>query len=434
MVYSPNVILIRNDKGEWKKPIEVDVLTSAAVNAGEIRKKIKWEEDMRHLRARVRAAEAARSREAERRRQREEERRRQREEQRRKMMAEERARAAELRRKKEEQKKKAEQEKEEDGEDTGSQPDKMDVDDPNQTEATDVPMEPQPHKEADEETNTPETNPQQEAQQEDSSGEDTFVPAEEHITDPTPAPNPAEIPLPRTPSPELPSLSSLLDLAEIEINKEMRERIGRVLYLFHNRDAHHLVLGSFGTGVFQNNVETVAEIFLDFLGKPSGKFYNVFDSVVFAILDAPTVREFQKVFGSAAADTTDDDEGDDSESEEESEDGMSNEVQDGKTDEAQETQDTLPTEPEQSTEQIIDSIGSNTPTNAVLTNETDNSTKTDDTAKNNHTVEVEQKPSELQPEEPASAPAMDEDVVPMGPPLDTDIAEGNIAFPLPAPI
>ncbi|KJA27582.1 hypothetical protein HYPSUDRAFT_34684 [Hypholoma sublateritium FD-334 SS-4] len=427
MVYSPNVILIRNDNGEWKKPIEVDILTSAAVNAGEIRKKIKWEEDMRHLRARVRAAEAARSREAERRRQREEERRRQREEQRRKTMAEERARAAEIRRKAEERKKKVveEKEKKKNEANTDSQSEKMDVDDPDLNETTDVSMEPQPREERDEETDTLQTSPQQGVQQEGSSGEDPFIPAEDPIVDPTPAPNPAEIPLPRTPSPEVPSLSSLLDLAEIEINKEMRERIGRLLYVFHKRDAHHLVLGSFGTGVFQNNVETVAEIFLDLLGKPSGKFYNVFESVVFAILDAPTVRDFQKVFGSAAMDTTDDAEPVDSESEEEgTQDGKSDEVQDGRTDEAQGSQDTAAGEPEQSTEQTIDSIG----TNAVLADETV------DTAIHNPAIGIPHEHSKLQIKETDNAPPTDEDVVPLGPPVDTDIAEGNMAFPLPAPI
>lgn len=427
MVYSPNVILIRNDKGEWKKPIEVDILTSAAVNAGEIRKKIKWEEDMRHLRARVRAAEAARSREAERRRQREEERRRQWEEQRRRIMAEERARAAEIRRQAEERKKKAveEKEKEKNDADTDSRSEKMDVDEPDLTETTDVSMEPQPRKETDEETDTLQTSPQQGAQQEGSSEEVPFIPAEDPIFDPTPAPNPAEIPLPRTPSPEGPPLSSLLALAEIDINKEMRERIGRLLYVFHKREAHHLVLGSFGTGVFQNNVETVAEIFLDLLGKPSGKFYNVFESVVFAILDAPTVRDFQKVFGSAATDTTDDAEAADSESEEEgTQDGNSDDVQDGKADEAQGTQDTVAAEPEQSTEETIGSAS----TNAVLADETVS------TAMYDPTVGVAQEHSELQMKETENAPPTGEDIVPLGPPADTDIAEGNMAFPLPAPI
>ena len=38
MVYSPGIVLIRDDYGEWRSPVEVDVLTRAAVNAGEIRR------------------------------------------------------------------------------------------------------------------------------------------------------------------------------------------------------------------------------------------------------------------------------------------------------------------------------------------------------------------------------------------------------------
>ena len=38
MIYSPHVLFIREDKGEWKSPIEVDVVTSAGVNAGVVRR------------------------------------------------------------------------------------------------------------------------------------------------------------------------------------------------------------------------------------------------------------------------------------------------------------------------------------------------------------------------------------------------------------
>ena len=47
MVYSPGIVLIRDDDGEWRSPVEVDVLTSAAVNAGEIRRKLEREERSR---------------------------------------------------------------------------------------------------------------------------------------------------------------------------------------------------------------------------------------------------------------------------------------------------------------------------------------------------------------------------------------------------
>lgn len=38
MIYSPNVILFRDDGGAWKEPVRVDVLTSPAVNAGVARR------------------------------------------------------------------------------------------------------------------------------------------------------------------------------------------------------------------------------------------------------------------------------------------------------------------------------------------------------------------------------------------------------------
>ena len=63
MVYSPSIIIFRDDNGDWTCPLEVDIITSAAVNAGDVRKQVKWEEEMRALRKRVRVAELARRRE-----------------------------------------------------------------------------------------------------------------------------------------------------------------------------------------------------------------------------------------------------------------------------------------------------------------------------------------------------------------------------------
>jgi hypothetical protein len=131
-----------------------------------------------------------------------------------------------------------------------------------------------------------------------------------------------------------------LAYAEMLIAATMRERIARILHLFHIKGARHLVLGSFGTGVFQNSVDLVAEIFKDLLCEPreqqdevqetdekckeekqeengvgqvekdeggrpllgsspivgKGKFANTFDTVMFAILGGSTVRTFQKAF------------------------------------------------------------------------------------------------------------------------------------------
>ena len=47
MVYSPAVVFFRDDDGEWRSPVEVDVLTSAAVNAGDIRRGLEKEERLR---------------------------------------------------------------------------------------------------------------------------------------------------------------------------------------------------------------------------------------------------------------------------------------------------------------------------------------------------------------------------------------------------
>ncbi|KAF8648501.1 hypothetical protein AX16_006210 [Volvariella volvacea WC 439] len=40
MIYSPKVVLMRGDQGGWKEPVEVDILTSPAVNAGVVRRKL----------------------------------------------------------------------------------------------------------------------------------------------------------------------------------------------------------------------------------------------------------------------------------------------------------------------------------------------------------------------------------------------------------
>jgi uncharacterized protein (TIGR02452 family) len=38
MIYSPGVVFFRDDDGGWIEPLEVDVLVSAAVNAGVARR------------------------------------------------------------------------------------------------------------------------------------------------------------------------------------------------------------------------------------------------------------------------------------------------------------------------------------------------------------------------------------------------------------
>ena len=83
---------------------------------------------------------------------------------------------------------------------------------------------------------------------------------------------------------------------EGKIADAMRERMARVLYLFEQQGVRHLVLGSFGTGVFKNSVETVAHLWVDLLAADQSRFANSFETVVFAILGKDTVEMFQRVF------------------------------------------------------------------------------------------------------------------------------------------
>ena len=133
---------------------------------------------------------------------------------------------------------------------------------------------------------------------------------------------------PSSPYPHPPNVDPFTH-AENLIAAAMRERIARVLYLFQLQGAKHLVLGSFGTGVFQNSVALVAGIFRDLLCDPDenqgkgkekeqegdegvhgetspfvggvrsqgrGRFKGVFDTVMFAILGESTVKTFKDVF------------------------------------------------------------------------------------------------------------------------------------------
>ncbi|KAF8161497.1 hypothetical protein B0H34DRAFT_788449 [Crassisporium funariophilum] len=43
MIYSPHVLLLRTDKGEWHEPLEVDIVTSPGVNAGVVRRYLRQE-------------------------------------------------------------------------------------------------------------------------------------------------------------------------------------------------------------------------------------------------------------------------------------------------------------------------------------------------------------------------------------------------------
>ncbi|KAJ7935189.1 hypothetical protein B0H13DRAFT_1949991 [Mycena leptocephala] len=83
---------------------------------------------------------------------------------------------------------------------------------------------------------------------------------------------------------------------EKAIEDVMRERMGRVLYLFENEGVEDLVLGSFGTGVFRNKVPMVAKLWVELLAAPNARFKNSFQRVAFAIIDQKTCAVFKEVF------------------------------------------------------------------------------------------------------------------------------------------
>ncbi|KAJ7503034.1 hypothetical protein B0H11DRAFT_1987543 [Mycena galericulata] len=85
---------------------------------------------------------------------------------------------------------------------------------------------------------------------------------------------------------------------ETTIEDVMRERMGRLLFLFEKEGAQDLVLGSFGTGVFKNKVPMVARLWVELLAAPDARFRNSFQRVVFAIIDQKTCAVFKEVFNS----------------------------------------------------------------------------------------------------------------------------------------
>ncbi|KIK95763.1 hypothetical protein PAXRUDRAFT_32794 [Paxillus rubicundulus Ve08.2h10] len=89
-----------------------------------------------------------------------------------------------------------------------------------------------------------------------------------------------------------------INSAELEskINTTMMERMARVLFLMEQQGAKNIVLGSFGTGVFRNNVEVVARIWADLLTGQGARYKHSFDRVVFAILGMSTYSAFGQAF------------------------------------------------------------------------------------------------------------------------------------------
>jgi uncharacterized protein (TIGR02452 family) len=86
---------------------------------------------------------------------------------------------------------------------------------------------------------------------------------------------------------------------ERDIRRAMRERMARILFLFERRQVRNLILGSFGTGVFQNDVDTVAQLWAELLCGPSARFGRSFHYVAFAMIDTPTYLQFKRAFETA---------------------------------------------------------------------------------------------------------------------------------------
>jgi len=88
---------------------------------------------------------------------------------------------------------------------------------------------------------------------------------------------------------------------EVKIEQQMEERMGRILYVFEQYGIRNLVLGTFGTGVFRNNVATVARIWAHLLIQRNARFRSSFDRIIFAITDTGTFADFQDAFDAWAS-------------------------------------------------------------------------------------------------------------------------------------
>ncbi|KAJ6561746.1 hypothetical protein B0H19DRAFT_1142479 [Mycena capillaripes] len=86
-----------------------------------------------------------------------------------------------------------------------------------------------------------------------------------------------------------------------EVAAIMRERMALILCAMARAGAQVIVLGSFGTGAFRNNVEFVAQTWAELLCGVQAPFRDVFRRVVFAIVDQGTWALFCDVFRRAGA-------------------------------------------------------------------------------------------------------------------------------------
>jgi uncharacterized protein (TIGR02452 family) len=82
-------------------------------------------------------------------------------------------------------------------------------------------------------------------------------------------------------------------VAEAEIASAMERRLATVLAVAAAHQQRNLILGAFGTGVFQNTVQSVARAFSKLL---CGPYSEAFDSVCFAVIKASDADTFAAVF------------------------------------------------------------------------------------------------------------------------------------------
>ncbi|KAH6904528.1 hypothetical protein BKA70DRAFT_1297040 [Coprinopsis sp. MPI-PUGE-AT-0042] len=84
--------------------------------------------------------------------------------------------------------------------------------------------------------------------------------------------------------------------AKTRVEKEMLERMGRILFLFEAKGIRNIVLGAFGTGVFNNDIGMVARLWARLLLEDHARFKHSFDRVIFAITGDATFGEFHESF------------------------------------------------------------------------------------------------------------------------------------------
>ena len=313
MVYSPGIVLIRDDNGEWRSPVEVDILTCAAVNAGEIRCELEREEWLESQRVEMEywkkkgkkkkrnatekaMAETERLREAAA---------KDNEKKEIKNLKKEKANLkeeiAKLKKEQANLAKEMGKRKETDNgkaKDSGSEKEPFDEQEKAENEDWEEVEVEKPEEHQENTIDSPDNRGAFECGsdliQDDAPPEVNQEPtSSSSIAQPlSPPTQPSQA---HESDPNL-TYALALENAEIQIQQTMYDRISRILHLFQLRQTPHLILGSFGTGVSKNRIDLVATIFADLLIKPGGRFKNVFQTVVFAILGKETNRVFTQVF------------------------------------------------------------------------------------------------------------------------------------------